>query len=91
MLRMHNTKYHIIRGLLMFFSYTAYYLAIAAIPLSLAVTLFFCCPLFITVLSVIFLKEKMDIKGWAAVFLGFVGILVIGAGLGRYRTGRSFR
>ncbi|MDA8135599.1 MAG: DMT family transporter [Desulfobacteraceae bacterium] len=77
LLRMHNMKYHIIRGVLMFFSYTAYYLAIAAIPLSLAVTLFFCCPLFITVLSVIFLKEKMDAKGWAALFSGFVGVLVI--------------
>lgn len=77
LLRMHNIRYHIIRGVLMFFSYTAYYLAIAAIPLSLAVTLFFCCPLFITVLSVIFLKEKMDTKGWAAVFSGFMGVLVI--------------
>jgi len=61
----------------MFFSYTSYYLAIAAIPLSLAVTLFFCCPLFITILSVIFLKEKMDRKGWAALFSGFLGVLVI--------------
>lgn len=77
LLRMHNMKYHILRGVLMFFSYTSYYLAIAAIPLSLAVTLFFCCPLFITVLSVIFLKEKMDAKGWAALFSGFVGVLVI--------------
>ncbi len=77
LLRMHNMKYHIIRGLLMFFSYTSYYLAIAAIPLSLAVTLFFCCPLFITILSVIFLKEKMDRKGWAALFSGFLGVLVI--------------
>ena len=77
LLRMHNIRYHIMRGLLMFFSYTSYYLAIAAIPLSLAVTLFFCCPLFITVLSVIFLKEKMDKKGWAALFSGFMGVLVI--------------
>ena len=77
LLRMHNPGYHIIRGVLMFFSYTAYYLAIAAIPLSLAVTLFFCCPLFITVLSVVFLKEKMDTKGWVAVFSGFMGILII--------------
>ncbi|OGR28717.1 MAG: hypothetical protein A2277_10510 [Desulfobacterales bacterium RIFOXYA12_FULL_46_15] len=77
LLRMHNTSYHIIRGLLMFFSYTAYYLAIAAIPLSLAVTLFFCCPLFITVLSVVFLNEKMDKKGWVALCSGFIGVLVI--------------
>jgi drug/metabolite transporter (DMT)-like permease len=50
----------------MFFSYTSYYLAIAAISLALAVTLFFCYPLFITILSVLFLDEKMDKKGWTA-------------------------
>ena len=77
LLKMHNKGYHIIRGILMFLSYTSYYLAIAAIPLSMVVTLFFCCPLFITVLSVVFLKERIDKKGWAALFSGFLGVLVI--------------
>ncbi|MFA5903952.1 MAG: DMT family transporter [Desulfobacula sp.] len=91
LLRMHSKSYHVIRCLLMFCSYTAYYLAIAAIPLALAVTLFFCCPLFITILSVIFLKEKMDKKGWAALFSGFLGVLVImGPGLSAGRADLSF-
>lgn len=61
----------------MFMCYTSYYLSIAVIPLSHTVTLFFCCPLFITVLSVIFLKEKMDTRGWCALFAGFCGIVVV--------------
>ena len=82
LLRMHSKWYHIIRCLLIFLSYTVYYLSIAVIPLAFTVALFFCCPLFITILSVIFLKEKMDKKGWAALFLGFLGVMVImGPGL----------
>jgi len=82
LLRVNSKWYHIIRCLLIFLSYTVYYLSIAVIPLALAVALFFCCPLFITILSVIFLKEKMDKKGWAALFSGFLGVLVImGPGL----------
>ncbi len=82
LLRVHSRWYHIIRCFLIFLSYTVYYLSIAAIPLALAVALFFCCPLFITILSVIFLKEKMDKKGWAALFSGFLGVLVVmGPGL----------
>ncbi len=76
-LRIHNPWFHGIRGLLMFLCYTAYYLAIAVIPLSLTVTLFFCCPLFITVLSVVFLKEQMDRRKWIAVLIGFLGIVVV--------------
>ncbi|MBF0230229.1 MAG: DMT family transporter [Desulfamplus sp.] len=77
LLKIHNFSFHIIRGVLMFFCYTSYYLAIAVIPLSHTVTLFFCCPLFITVLSVFFLKEKIDKRGWAAIFVGFCGIVVV--------------
>lgn len=77
LLRTESIVFHIIRGVLMFMCYTSYYLSIAAIPLSHTVTLFFCCPLFITVLSVIFLGEKMDRRGWCALFAGFCGIVVV--------------
>lgn len=77
LLKVHNSGYHIIRCIIMFSNYTIYYLAISAIPLSLAVTLFFCCPLFITILSVLFLDETIDIKGWTALFTGFSGVMLI--------------
>jgi len=77
LLRTKSIFFHIMRGVLMFMCYTSYYLSIASIPLSHTVTLFFCCPLFITVLSVIFLGEKMEKSGWCALFAGFCGIVVV--------------
>ncbi|MBF0468849.1 MAG: DMT family transporter [Desulfamplus sp.] len=77
LLKTRNIFFQIMRSVVMFMCYTSYYLSIALIPLSHTVTLFFCCPLFITALSVIFLKERIDKKGWAALFLGFLGIVVV--------------
>ena len=41
------------RGMLNFLAYTAYYLALAALPMATTVALYFTAPLFITVLSVV--------------------------------------
>jgi drug/metabolite transporter (DMT)-like permease len=72
------------RGALLFLSYTAYYLAVAAIPLAEAVSLFYSAPLFIAALSVPLLRETVAPRQWAAVLFGFLGVLVIcrpGSGL----------
>ena len=42
-----------------------------------ATSLLFTVPIFATILSVIFLSERVGIKRWGAIFLGFAGILVI--------------
>ena len=41
------------------------------------VALFFVSPLIITVFSVIFLKEQVGPRRWAAIAVGFVGVLVV--------------
>lgn len=46
-------------------------------PLAEAVALNFSAPLFLTALSVPFLKEKVGIHRWSAVLVGFVGVLII--------------
>ncbi len=68
---------HLLRGGAMLASYTTYYLAIAALPLALAVALFFVAPLMITALSHFLLGEKAHLRRWFAVAVGFAGVLVM--------------
>ena len=67
----------LLRGLLLFFAYASYYLALAALPLATTVALFFTAPLFITVLSVAILDEPVGPRRWIAVLAGFGGVLVM--------------
>jgi S-adenosylmethionine uptake transporter len=67
----------LLRGLFGFLSYLGYYLAIAALPLAEVVTIVFSAPIFITVLSVVLLKEKVGVRGWSAILVGFLGVVVI--------------
>ena len=68
---------HIARGLCMVAANLAFFGAIAAIPLADATALFFIAPLLITLLSIPFLGEKVGIRRFSAVAVGFVGVLVM--------------
>lgn len=73
-----------IRGFTQFFSYALYYLAIAALTLADAVSLFFMAPLFIMGLASPYLGERISSGTLAGVLLGLVGVLIMlrpGAGL----------
>lgn len=65
------------RGLLGFVAYTAYYLALAALPMATTVALYFTAPLMIVVLSLIFLKETVSPARWLAVAAGFAGVILM--------------
>ena len=67
----------VLRGLCGFTSYTTYYLAVASLPLAEVVALVFTAPLFITVMSAVILREEVGPRRWAAVAVGFIGILVM--------------
>jgi drug/metabolite transporter (DMT)-like permease len=67
----------LVRGVLMFTSYTIFYLGLVALPFAICVGLFFVAPLFITLLSAVFLGETVRVSRWAAILLGFSGVLVI--------------
>ena len=47
------------------------------LPLADVVSLTFGGPIFVTIASIIFLSEKVGIKRWSAVFLGFIGMILI--------------
>ncbi len=67
----------VLRGLVMFLSYATYYLALAALPLAEAVSIFYSAPLFMTALAGPLLGEYPGLRRWSAVAVGFVGVLVI--------------
>ncbi len=66
-----------LRGVLNFFAYTSYYLALAALPLATTVALYFTAPLFITGLSILFLGERVTAGRWVALLAGFAGTLIM--------------
>ena len=76
-LRTRRLGAHIARGLCMVVANMAFFGALAAIPLADATALFFVAPLFITLLSIPFLGEKVGLRRFSAVAVGFVGVLVV--------------
>ena len=65
------------RGAILLVSYTSYFMAFPALPLAQAVALYFTAPLFVTLLAVPILHERVNWKSWAAVSLGLVGVFII--------------
>lgn len=68
---------HTIRGLAVVVSNMSYFLALAVIPLADATALFFAAPLFITLLSIPVLGEKVGPLRMGAVLVGFVGVVIM--------------
>ena len=64
-----GTRAMIGRGLIMFLAYFTYYIALPALPLATTVALYFSAPLFITILSVVLLKEHVGPRRWIALAL----------------------
>ena len=67
----------ILRGLMFFIAFSLYFFSLSKLPLALAVTLFFVCPFFISILSVIFLKETIGLRRWLALIIGFAGVYLV--------------
>ena len=67
----------LIRGLIFVFSTYLFFYAISEISLPKALTLAFVAPICVTALSPFFLNEKVGVKRWMAVSLGFLGTLIV--------------
>jgi drug/metabolite transporter (DMT)-like permease len=77
LLRTRQPWLQLARACAMFAAYTLYYLALAALPLADTVALTNSAPLFVTALSVPLLGERVGIRRWLAVLLGFLGVVVM--------------
>lgn len=65
------------RGLMGFAALMAFFYNIAHIPLGDAMTFSKTSPIFTAIFAWLFLKEKLSVTAWAAVFTGFIGIVFI--------------
>lgn len=68
---------HILRGMCVVVANLSFFLGLAAMPLADAVAIFFVSPLLITVFSVVFLNERVGPFRWAAIAVGFAGVVVM--------------
>lgn len=83
-LRTTRRGWHVVRSLLMAGSMLSFFHALRFIPLADIVIFAFAAPLLVTALSQPFLGERVGPLRWAAVIVGFLGVLVVlrpGSGL----------
>lgn len=66
-----------VRSLLLYVSYSLWYLSLAAMPIANTLAISFIAPLIITALSSIMLGEHVDMRRWLAILAGFAGTLVM--------------
>ena len=71
-----NKNYYF-RGIFELLTATFFFAGLILMPMSTVYTFLMTNPFFVTIFAFIFLKEKVGIKRWAAVILGFVGVLII--------------
>lgn len=75
----------ITRGALGFFTYLAYYMALAALPLVQVVTIVFAAPIIVTVMSAVMLKEPVGARRWSALAVGFAAVVIVVGPSGDFR------
>lgn len=76
-LRTRRPMVHVIRGLIGLAAMGCYFYAFALMDLADAKAILFSAPLFMTVLAIPLLGEKVGIFRWSAVLVGFLGVLII--------------
>ena len=72
-----NPNLQFFRGLSLFLANICFFYSISIISMAKALTLAFVAPLITTILSTVVLGEKVGLRRWSAVIIGFLGILVV--------------
>ncbi len=68
---------HFLRCISGLIALVAIFIALRKLPLATVVSISFAAPIFTTIFSIFLLSEKVGIYRWLAVFVGFLGILII--------------
>ncbi len=75
--RTHKIHAHLMRGVSQSLSQSFLVIAFSLMPLASAVAINFSAPLFATLASVVLLKERVGVVRWAAIAVGFAGVLLV--------------
>jgi len=68
---------HFLRCMFGLIALLAIFIALRNLPLATVVSISFAAPIFTTIFSIFFLSEKVGFYRWLAVFVGFIGIIII--------------
>jgi drug/metabolite transporter (DMT)-like permease len=77
MLRTTNRPLWLLRAFSAAFGTISSVTAFTHLPMAEAFALIFLLPSFVTIMSVLFLKETVGIKRWSAVAIGFIGVMIV--------------
>lgn len=72
-----NINIQLLRSFFLFLSTLLFFYAISVISLAESLTLAFISPMIVTLLASILLKEKVGIRRWSAVIIGFCGAIIV--------------
>ena len=67
----------VFRVILFFFGFSFFYISLTYMSLAMANALFFSSPFFVSILASIFLKEKIGVRRWSAIAIGFIGVFIV--------------
>jgi drug/metabolite transporter (DMT)-like permease len=70
-------SHHVMRSVSQGFSQTFLLIAFSLMPLAGAIAINFSSPLFATLVSALLLKEAVGLSRWAALLVGFCGVLIV--------------
>jgi len=76
-LRMHSVTGHLLRSLVGVGAMFCFFYAYSRMPLADVVAISFAAPVFVVALSVPLLGERVGPRRWAAVLVGFVGVMIM--------------
>src|SRR6204780_2163097 len=74
--RLERPWLQLLRTVLSTIEVAAFFLATVFLPLADVVTYYLACPIFVTALSAIVLREQVGWRRWSAVLIGFAGVLI---------------
>ena len=66
-----------VRVICFFFGFSFFYISLTYMSLAMANALFFSSPFFISILAIVFLGEKVGIRRWLAIIVGFLGVYIV--------------
>ena len=76
-LKTQHFNLHLVRASFNIVAMLVFFYALSITPLALVQALSFTAPLFTTILAIFFLGEIVRLRRWAAIIVGFIGVLII--------------
>ena len=75
-LHLERPRLQLLRAVLSTLEVAAFFLATVYLPLADVITYYLACPIFVTALSSLLLREHVGWRRWSAVLIGFCGVLI---------------